>query len=101
GTAGGSAVVRCFSGREGGAAAAGALHVGVAELEARAVQALDVVDLGALEVLVAERVDVELDPLVLEGFLEVGGFVLEIEVVREASASAADDPEAKALPVEL
>ena len=47
--------------REAATAAAGALHVRVVELEPRAVEPFDVVDLGAVEVLVAQRVDVELD----------------------------------------
>ena len=84
-------------GREGGAAPAGALHVRVAELEAGAVEALDVVDLRPVQVLVAQGIDVELDALVLERLVEVGRLVLEVEVVREARAAAADDAEAQAL----
>src|SRR5690349_14241163 len=46
-------------GGEAAPAPARALDVRVVELEARAVQPLDVVDFGAVEVLEAERVDVE------------------------------------------
>src|SRR5262249_3575571 len=75
--------------------------VRVAELEAGAVEALDVVDLGPVEVLEAQRVDVELDALVLERLVELGRLVLEVEVVGEARAAAADDTQPQALPQEL
>src|SRR5690606_24876753 len=89
-----------WSDREGRAAAAGAGHVRVRELEARAVEALDEVDLGAVEVLVAQRIDVHLDALVLELLVHRGGGVLEVEVVVEPGAPAADDAQAQALAVE-
>src|SRR5512132_1028409 len=101
----GNPTIAAFAGRglrrERRAAAARALHVGVAELEAGAVEALDVVDLGPLQVLVAERIDEELDALVLERLVHVGGLVLEVQVVREASATAADDAEPQALAAEI
>src|SRR5262249_23090527 len=87
--------------RERGPAAAGALDVRVAELEAGAVEALYVVDLGPVEVLVAERVDVELDALVLERLVELGRLVLEVEVVGEAGAPSADDAQAQPLAREV
>src|SRR5688572_16926911 len=88
-------------GAEAGAAAAGALGLRVHELEPRAVQALDVVDLGPLEVLVAHHVDVELHPVRHELLVHVGRLFLEVEVVLEAGAPASDDPDPKALLAEV
>src|SRR4051794_17688508 len=51
------------SGAETGAAAARALGLRIEELEAGTVQPLDVVDLRAVEVLVADHVDVQRDAL--------------------------------------
>src|SRR5712692_981798 len=53
------------SGRERRPAAAGALGAGVLDHELRAFQAFLVVDLGADEVLVAHRVDEQLDAVLL------------------------------------
>lgn len=62
---------------------------------------LDVVDLGVLKVLERERIDVELHAQRLELLVQLGGSVLEIEVVREAGAAPADhtQPEPLALQV--
>src|SRR5262249_50212144 len=62
-------------------AAAGRCDVWVSELEARAVRALDVVDLRLVEVLEAQRVDVQGHPVRLEALVEIRRLVLEIEVV--------------------
>src|SRR5690606_8272307 len=50
-----------------------------------------------LEVLEAQRIDVELDALGLELLVHVRRLVLEVEVVREPGASSADDAKAEAL----
>src|ERR1019366_7474706 len=84
--------------RERRAAAAGALGVRVVELEARSVEAFDVVDLGVLEVLEAHRIDVELHAVRLELLVHVADLVLEVEVVGEASAASADHAQAEPLP---
>src|SRR5688572_12764725 len=76
--------------REARAAAAGALHVRVVELEARALQPLDVVDHRAREVHQAHLVDDDVDAVDREPAIDLGGLV-EVEVVREPGAAAADD----------
>src|SRR5262245_12472946 len=62
-------------------AAAAALGVRVVELETRAVNAFDVIDLGIFEVLERERVDVELHAVRLVLLVHLLDLVLEVEVV--------------------
>src|SRR5580704_16796688 len=78
--------------RERRAAAAGRLHVRIVELEAGALQALDVVDLRAREIHQAHLVDDALDACGHDLAIDLGGLV-EVEVVREAGAAAADHAE--------
>src|ERR1019366_7176686 len=86
--------------RERRAAAAGALGVRVVELEARSVEAYDVVDLGVLEVLEAHRIDVELHAVRLELLVHVAALVLEVEVVGEPGAPSTDHAQSQPLPGE-
>lgn len=58
---------------------------------------LDVIDLGAVQVLVTQGINKELDPSRLEGFIHLGRFVLEVEVVLETCAAPTHNPESKAL----
>src|SRR5262249_52712020 len=78
------------------AAAAGRLHVGVVELEAVPHHRGDEVELGAVEVNEALRVDEEPHTLLLE-HLVVGArlAVRPLEEVRESGAAAAADPDAQ------
>src|SRR4051812_26208906 len=69
---------------ERGAAAAGRLHIRIVELEARALQAFDIVDLGADQVHEAHLVDHDPHPLDLDLAIDLGGLV-EVQVVRETS----------------
>src|SRR5687767_1922600 len=91
-----STVTEVYRGSEAdrGAAAAGRLDVRVVELEPGALQTLDVVDLGAHEVHEAHLIDVDLDPVDLELAVHLG-LAVEVEVVREARAAAADDAQAQ------
>src|SRR6266496_4239648 len=66
------------------------LYIRVLELEARTLQTLDVIDLGADEVHEAHLVDDAPDALDLELAIDLGGLV-EIEVVREPSTATTDD----------
>src|SRR5262245_43784553 len=79
------------SGLEGVTAAAGALGVGVVDREAGAVQAVDVVDLGAAHVLHAVGVDVHLYTARLHHLVTVLGDILPPELVREARAASPND----------
>ena len=81
---------------ERGAATAGRNHVRVVDLEPGALQALDVVDLGAEDELHADLVDDDGDPVDLEDVVVVLGLV-EGERVLEARAAAAADGDAKRL----
>src|SRR5215207_5242212 len=80
---------------EGAAAAAGRLDVRVLELEAGALETLDVIDLRADEVHQAHLVDDDLHALDLELLIDFRRRV-EVQVVREAGASAADDAQPQA-----
>src|ERR1700761_5400466 len=82
---------------EGAAAAAGALHVRVVELEARTFDGFDVVDLDAVEVHLAHLIDEDFEAV--EFVHVVAIFVHGIfkgHVVAEARATAADDGYAQA-----
>src|SRR3954468_9137651 len=55
---------------ERAAAAAGRLHLGIAELEARAFQRLDEIDFGAIQVQQAGLIDEHLQPIVFIGLVQ-------------------------------
>ena len=92
----------CFGGRgvvlhlEGRAATAGGNDVRVVDLEARALQAFDVVDLGAEDELHADLVDDHRDAVDLEDVVVLLGAV-EGERVLEARATAAANRDPKRL----
>ena len=81
---------------ERGAATAGRNDVRVVDLEPGALEALDVVDLGAEDELHADLVDDDRDAVDLEDVVVVLGLV-EGERVLEAGAAAAADGDAKRL----
>src|SRR5688500_6304653 len=70
------------------------LYIRILELEPSALQALDVVDLGADQVHEAHLVVNALDALHFERAIHFGGLV-EVEVVRESCAAATDDAQAQ------
>src|SRR3990172_506337 len=86
---------RAISDLEGLAAAAASGRVRVVELEARAHDVVDVVDLGSIQIEMASRVDEEPDAVLLESLVPGRGLVVERELILEARAAAADhtDPE--------
>jgi hypothetical protein len=65
------------------------------------VQLLDVIDLGVIEVLERQRIDVELHPVALELLVHLPHRLLEVEVVGEARAATADDPQPQPLPLQV
>src|SRR5713226_7006772 len=81
--------------RERRAATAGALRVGVLDDELRAFQAFLVIDLGADQILVANRVDEELDAVLLHHGVVRVLHLVEGEAVLEAGAAAARDEHAE------
>src|SRR5574338_119411 len=72
------------------AASTRGLYIRILELEAGALQAFDLIDLGADEIHAAHFVDEALHTLGLELDIDLGGLV-EVEVVREAGAATTDD----------
>src|SRR5262245_16719844 len=79
---------------ERGAASTRGLYIRVLELEARALQSFDVIDLGADQVHEAHLVDNALHPVNLELAVDLGGLV-EVEVVREPGTATTDDAQAE------
>src|SRR3954463_16824957 len=77
-------------------ATAGALHVRVLELEARALQGLDVIHLAAIQVHGRGRVNKNFYAFEVEGLVHHAGIVLERHGIGEAGASAADYADAQA-----
>src|SRR5262249_4655476 len=77
------------------AAAAAPLDVRVAEVEAGAHEVFAVIELGAVQVEVALPIDDDLGSLALEQTVAVA-LLVEIHLVGEAGAAAADDLDAKA-----
>jgi hypothetical protein len=73
---------------EGAAAAAGALHVGVVELESRAFNRLDVVDLDPIQVHGTHLVDGDLQTIKLKHLIRIGGLILKRHVVLETGAAS-------------
>ena len=84
-----------FLGAEGAAAAAGALDVGVIELEAGAFDGFDVVDLDAIEVHGTHLIDGDLQAVEIENLIGVAGRVLKRHMVLEAGAATTNDRDAK------
>src|SRR3546814_10363430 len=77
--------------REAATAAAGRLGVGVADGELRAVQAFDVVDRGAHQVLQAQRVDQQNYAIGIDREVVLALLLVELEAVLEARAAASLD----------
>ncbi len=75
---------------EGGTAAAGGDHVGVIDLEAGALQAFDVVDLGAEDELHAHLVDDHRDVVDLEDVIVLLGAVEGQRILKTRAAAAAN-----------
>ena len=75
---------------EGTAAAAGALHVGIVELESRTLNRLDVLDLNSVQVHGTHLVHRNLQTVKLENLVRIRGLVLKRHVVLETRAAAAD-----------
>src|SRR5260370_16794618 len=76
---------------EGAAAAAGALDVGIIELESRAFNRLDVIDFDSVQIHGAHLVDGNLQTIKLENLVCIRGRVLKRHVVLETGASATDN----------
>src|SRR5215218_6353612 len=80
---------------EGGAAAAGGDDVRIRDVEARAHEALGVVDRGAVDVTKARRIDQHADAAGLEDVVVVAPLVEGQRVLEARAAAAADaDPQA-------
>src|SRR5690606_28611412 len=76
---------------EGRPAAAGGLGVRIADHELRAFEILDVVDLGALQILPAHRIDQQRNAVLLDDGVAVLNALIEGEPVLEAGAAATGD----------
>src|ERR1700694_5145351 len=76
------------------AAAAGALHVGIVELESRTFERLDVVDLNPVQIHGTHLVDRDLQPIEFKNLVRIGGLVFKCHVVLETGAAAADNSHA-------
>src|SRR5207249_4783552 len=75
-------------GGERGAAPTGAGGVGIQELESCIVQAVDVVEAGAVHILVADGVNKELHPILLDDYVIVAGIGVETQIILEPGAPA-------------
>ena len=82
---------RVISDLEGFAAAAASGRVGVVELEPRAHDVVDVVDLGPIQVQVAPGIDEEADAVLLEDLVSRRGLVVERELILKPGAAAPDN----------
>src|SRR6266568_8902975 len=80
---------------ERGTATAGALHIRVFELEARAFQRLDVIDACALQIHERGRIDENLESIVFEGLIHGSSAVFELHAVGESRAAAAHNAHAQ------
>src|SRR5712664_3996267 len=80
---------------ERAAAAAGALDVGIIELESRAFNRLNVIDLDSVQIHGAHLVDGNLQTIKLENLVRIRGRVLKRHVVLETGASATDHSHAQ------
>jgi hypothetical protein len=86
---------RCQLNAKRTTAAAGALHVRVIELEAGAFDALDVVDLDAIQVHRAHLVDRDLEPIKVDHLIGLIGLVFKCHVVLETGAASSNDGNAQ------
>src|SRR4029077_15663941 len=77
------------------AAPAGALHVGIVELESRAFNRLDVIDLDPIQIHGAHLVDGNLQTIELKHLVRVSSLVFKRHVVLETRAAAAEDGSTK------
>ena len=75
---------------EGTAAAAGALHVGIVELESRTFERLDVIDLNSIQIHGAHLVDGNLQTIELKQLVRIAGLVFKRHMVLETGAAAAN-----------
>src|SRR4030095_1158837 len=82
---------------ERGAAAAGRLRLRILDLETAAVQPVDEVDGGCLQVLRADGIDEHLEGAAVDDEVRGAAPLRERQAVREAGAAAADHLNAQAL----
>src|SRR5882724_6681013 len=75
---------------EGTAAPAGALHIGIVELESGAFNRLDVIDLDSIQIHGTHLVDRNLQPIELKNLVRIAGLILKCHVVLETGAAAAN-----------
>src|SRR5712692_8829593 len=75
---------------EGTPAAAGALHVGIVELESRTFNRLNIIDFDAVQIHGTHLVNGDLQTIKLENLVRIGGLVLKRHVVLETRAAATD-----------
>ena len=80
---------------EGAAATAGALDVGIIELEAGTLESFDVVDFHAIEIHGTHLVDSDLEAIEVRDFIGLVGLIFERHVILETGAAAADDGDAQ------
>ena len=80
---------------EGAAAAAGALDVGIIELEAGTFESFDVIDFHAIEIHGAHLVDSDLEAVEVHDFVGLVGLIFKRHVILETGAAAADDGDAQ------
>ena len=80
---------------EGTAAAAGALDVGVVELEASAFESFDVVDFDTIKIHRTHLVNGDLEAIEVHDLVVFIGLILKRHVVLETGAAAADHSNAK------
>src|SRR6266850_592237 len=80
---------------EGAAAATGALHVGVVELESRTLDGLNVIDLNALEIHGTHLVHRNLQTVKLENLVCIRSLILERHMVLETRAAPANHSHAQ------
>jgi len=86
--------VRPSSGREAATASALARYIRILELEAGALQALHVVDVGSIEVLEAHGINEQGNLMFVEDLVELVGPGVEKEIVGEPRTPPSDDPQA-------
>jgi hypothetical protein len=77
------------------AAAAGALHVRIIELEAGTLDGFDVIDLNAIQIHRAHLVNRDLEPVKIHDLIGLIGLVFKRHMVLETRAASADDGNAQ------
>jgi hypothetical protein len=80
---------------EGTAATAGALHIGIVELESRTFNRLDVIDLNTVQVHGTHLVNGNLQTIELENLVRIGSLIFKRHVVLETGAAPADHSHAQ------